>query len=138
MINTNDCLSPARCLPGFLLYILWLLLASGADAQPGTELSIPLVEQRLVVLRESGSADDSEVVGAYQKVKGLLIEVESHNRDATNYVDAMTTAPQRQAEIQARIDALEEHAEADESLGKLTRGELQMRLVVARGGVVAR
>jgi potassium efflux system protein len=125
--------SPARCLPGLIVYILWLFLASAAQAQPATELGIPLVEQRLGVLRESGSADDSEVVRAYKKVKTLLIEVESKNREAANYVGAMTTAPKRQAEIQARIDAIEVYAEADEDLGELTRSELKARLVVARG-----
>ena len=132
MTNINDCLPAARRLPGFLLCMLWLLFAAAPGAQEGTELGIPLVEQRLGALRDSGSADDSEVVKAYQKVKDLLIEVESQNRDAANYTDAMITAPQRQAEIQARIDALEEQAETGENLGQLTPGELEARLVVAR------
>lgn len=125
-------LSPARCLPRFLLYILCLLLASAANTQPATKLGIPLVEQRLDVLRQNGSANDSEVVMAYQRVKDLLIEAESHNRDAANYLGAMTTEPRRQAKIQARIDTFGEHTAADKSLGELTHRELVAKLVVER------
>ena len=75
---------------------------------------MPLVEQRLASLRESGSAADSEIVVAYEKIKSLLVQVESHNQDTAHFIENMPTAPQREAEIQARIDTIDKDVRTDE------------------------
>jgi len=114
--------------------LLFLLFLPGylATAQSESILSTTLVDQRLDALRESGSASDSEIVTTYEAVKSLLVEAESHQRDAAQYLEAMTTAPQREAEIQARMDARDEEVAVEAGLDDLERSELEARLVVLR------
>ena len=132
MINFNVYRSRFRIVPGHILLIFCLILPDAVLGQASGILTIPLVDQRLASLGESGSASDSNIVVAYEQVKSLLVQVESHNQDAAHYVETMTTAPQREAEIQARVDTIEKDVHTDDSLEELTNDELKARLVGVR------
>ena len=119
-------------MPRLLFVAAGLLFAASVIAQPATVLDTVLVEQRLNVLRERGNADDSKIVTAYDSVKNFLNQAESYSWEATNYVEAMTTAPQQEAEVQGRIDALGEVEEEDQRLGSLSSEALEAQLVQLR------
>ena len=119
-------------MPRLLFVAAGLLFAASVIAQPATVLDTVLVEQRLNVLRERGNADDSKIVTAYDSVKNFLNQAESYSWEATNYVEAMTTAPQQEAEVQGRIDALGEVEEEDQRLGNLSSETLEAQLVQMR------
>ncbi len=89
MINFNVYQSRSRIVPRHILLILVLILPAAVLGQTSDILTMPLVEQRLATLHESDSAADSEIVVAYEKVKGLLVQVESHNQDIANYIEAI-------------------------------------------------
>jgi hypothetical protein len=123
---------------GLLLYAmlsaaLGCLPALNAWAQDDAALGTELVEQRLATLRDGGSADDSAIVLTYEQVRGQLSQAASLEREAAKYLEAMTTAPQREAEIQARIDALDETRDPDMDLEPLKRADVEARLVLLRG-----
>jgi potassium efflux system protein len=115
---------------------LWLLTFSvfspAAAAQLAPDLDTALIDQRLKELRKEGNADDSGIVQAYEEIRKLLIQAESNHREAAKYMEAMTIAPQREAEIQDRIDAIDDIAETSENLDSLVEEELEARLIVAR------
>jgi potassium efflux system protein len=112
---------------------LGCLPALNAWAQDDAALGTELVEQRLATLRDGGSADDSAIVLTYEQVRGQLSQAASLEREAAKYLEAMTTAPQREAEIQARIDALDETRDPDMDLEPLKRADVEARLVLLRG-----
>ena len=134
VINFSICRSRGSVMPGqlFLLIIALLLPAAALGQQAPGMLTIPLVEQRLAFLRESGTAADSDIVVAYENVKSLLVQMESHDQDTAHYIATMTTAPQKEAQTQARIDALEETAPPEENLEGLDYDELEARLAAVR------
>ncbi len=132
MINFNAYRSHFCIVPRHILFIIVLLLPAAVLGQAPGILTIPLVEERLASLRASGSTADSDIVVAYEKVKSLLVQMESHNQDTAHYTKAMTTAPQKEAEIQARIDAIEEGVPTEESLGELNNDELEARRAAVR------
>jgi potassium-dependent mechanosensitive channel len=117
---------------GMLSAALGCLPVLNAWAQEDAALSTELVEKRLAALRDGGSADDSDVVKTYEEVRGLLAEAASQDREAAKYVEAMTTSPKREAEIQARIDALDDTQDPDLGLDRLGRADIEARLVVVR------
>jgi small-conductance mechanosensitive channel len=119
-------------MPRLLLFVTGLLFAATVIAQAAAILDTALVEQRLNALRESGNADDSEIVIAYDGVKRILDQAESYHREAANYVETMTTAPQQEAKIQRRIDAHGEVKERSESLEILSSEALKAQLVQTR------
>jgi potassium-dependent mechanosensitive channel len=115
-----------------LFFLAFLLFVPPVVAQPTAELDSALVEKRLEELRKAGNADDSEIVQAYEEIRHLLIQTESNHREAAKYMEAMTIAPQREAEIQDRIDAIDDIAETSENFDSLVEEELEARLIVAR------
>lgn len=114
----------------FWLLLIGVLAAAISNAQSG--LTTALVEQRLTALRDAGSAEDSEIVALYSAAREQLIRQETFERDAANYIDAMTAAPTEEAEIQARIDVLAEDPAPPLDLAGLDREQLEARLVIAR------
>lgn len=133
MINVNASRSHFRFVPGrFILLFLVLSAPATALGQVSNMLSMALVEQRLASLREGGRAADSEIVVAYEQVQDLLVQVESHNQDAADHLESMTTAKQRESVMQARIDTIEKDVHTDENLAELTNAELEARLVILR------
>lgn len=132
MINFNNYQSRCRIVPRHILLIFCLILPAAVLGQASVMLTMPLVEQRLASLRESGSAADSEIVVAYEKIQSVLVQVESHDQDTAHFIETMTTAPQREAEIQARIDTIKKDVHTNESLEEVANDELEARLLVVR------
>ena len=87
-----------------------LILAFSVNAQTENVLSIELIDQRILTLRDAGSGDEDETLKAYQSARGLLEAAASHEREAQEYLDAKTNANIREAEILARVDALSEES----------------------------
>ncbi|MEM8661908.1 MAG: hypothetical protein AAGF35_13565, partial [Pseudomonadota bacterium] len=110
-----------------------LFLASSASAQDDMQLTTEIVQQRLDTLMDRGVADESEIAVAYGEVKDLLVEAQSQQRETAGYLQSLTTAPQEEAEIQVRIDALNEEPIDAAALEALSRAELETRLAVLRG-----
>ena len=87
--------------------VLAMALAPAGAAQSEPSLTETLVSQRIEALRASGEMPDEPTLAAYEAVKLWLEQAASHERDAETYVQALTTAPQREAEAQQRLDRLE-------------------------------
>ena len=122
---------------GTLILVVMVLLAtglvsSGLHAQTGTELDHALVEKRLADLRADGVAEDAEIATLYQQVKDFITQADTFNRESANYVESMTTAPQQQREIQARMDARQQSAGPDSSLENKDKEALTALLATAR------
>ncbi|MEM8562442.1 MAG: hypothetical protein AAGF57_09430, partial [Pseudomonadota bacterium] len=114
---------------------IWALMmvTNPVTAQEDMQLTTKIVQQRLDALKERGVADDGEIVVAYEEVKDLLVKAQSQQREAAGYLQSLTTAPQEEADIQARIDALEARPIDVGALQTLSRPELETRLAVLRG-----
>ena len=82
-------------------------LCNFAIAQNQTGFDTALVNKRLETLHAEGGADNSDVVSVYTETRDLLARAESFEREATDYIDAIATAPMQESEIQDRIDALD-------------------------------
>jgi potassium efflux system protein len=119
-----------------LIMPLWLtaclIVVSTAFAQE-PELSEQLIASRLTELRSSGIDATDEKVKAYEAAQSWLRRAASHDRDAFNYVDAITTAPQREAQIRQRIEKSELRESPTISFSGLSLQELgeQIRLTRA-------
>ncbi len=87
---------------------LLLLLSSILVAD---ELSQALLESRIQAIQKRGdSAEIATTLGIYQEALSRLRETEAQNQSATGYNKALESSPQRQAEIRARLDTLDENA----------------------------
>lgn len=80
-------------------------------AQTAGELSTDLVDNRLSALRDAGATDENETVRTYTEARGFLVQAESQTKDAATFIEALTSAPAQEAEIQARLDAFDEDRE---------------------------
>jgi potassium efflux system protein len=129
------CCDLIQKLPGTLIKTLWLTaclsLVSTAFAQD-PELTAQLIESRLTDLRLSGVAATDEKVKAYEAAQSWLRQAASNDRDAASYVDAITTAPQREAEIQLRLDALGLAESPPASFSEFSLQELGERIRLTR------
>jgi hypothetical protein len=116
------------------LIALFLLLPVGsiAWAQTEPELTEALVESRIAALRDAGTSDDDATLNAYQGVSGWLKQAASHERDAQAYVDALTSAPDQEAEILARIEALDADGEPAADLAGESVEQLEARMATLR------
>ena len=114
----------------FALLVGWF--AGLALAQENTGLTRELVEQRIAALKAGGAADDSELVVSYGSVESLLSQAGSFDRDEQAFLDSLVSAPQRQAEIQARLDELEDIYDPTKEIDGLSPDELIPRLLLAR------
>ncbi len=114
-----------------------LLLIGGISGTPAliaqtTDLTLSLIDARLESLRISGTARTDEKIQAYEAVRNRLIDAESFNRDTARYVDLLSSAPRRQAEIQARIDDFDDNETTPEEVAGLSREELESRITLVR------
>lgn len=96
------------------------------------ELTADLIDARMGALRASGEDDVDELLTAYETAQNWLDKATSHNRDADNYLDALTRAPQREAAIQARMEALEATQAVTAKIATLSRKELEAELKSTR------
>ena len=110
-----------------------LAVACGSVAQPPTALTVELVDQRIATLRAAGTPSDNTTLTTYEQARGFLNDAGSYAREAATYVEALTSAPQREAEIQRRLDAQDEIYDPATELVGLTTDELRARLAEASG-----
>jgi potassium efflux system protein len=98
-----------------LLKILLLALTiGGMDAAPAQEtpepnqLSQELVSARIQTLRDAGGQEGSETpINNYEQVLNWLGEAEAHAAAEATYLGSLTTAPQFESEIRARMDTVD-------------------------------
>lgn len=121
--------------PNYLVLSLCFLLVTAAApawSQPGDGLTLELIDARIRALRDAGTADDSPVLAAYQEARQLLVQEETLEQESEGYLTALTSAPEREAEIQARIDAVDTEYDPSTGLDELTAEEVNTRLSETR------
>lgn len=94
------------------------------------DLTTELVDARLSILRAGGAVDPDETLRAYESVRAWLNQAASHDRDTANYVDALTSAPMREAEIQVQMDTIEAIPDTFAETEILSRAELKAQLTL--------
>ena len=123
LVNTR----PRLMLNG--LGLLLLVLASGS-AWPSDELGTDIVQNRIRAIQESASSVEIEtILPVYEEALKWLREAEAQKLSAERYAEAQLTSPQRQAEIRARLDALDDEASfiGRDSVKSLSWGELEQQ-----------
>ena len=121
---------PNRC-SAWLLAVVLLGAADVLVAQAPAGLTVELVDQRIATLRASGTPSDNTTLTTYEQVRGFLNDAGSYAREAATYQESLTSAPQREAEIQRRLDAQEEAGNPETELEGRTTDELRARLAEA-------
>lgn len=100
--------------------------------QPPTGLTVEFVDQRIATLRAAGTPSDNTTLTMYEQARGFLNDASSYVRDAETYAESSTSAPQREAEIQRRLDAQDgAYDPAAELEGLATANDLRARLAQA-------
>ena len=104
-----------------------------AIAQTNTEPTIALVEARLAALRAT-DADPAttEIIRNYELARDSLVRAESYSQSASDYVNALTTAPAEEALIRERLDRPDIDTADIEDSASPSPGDLQTRLSLAR------
>ncbi len=103
----------------------WAVSALAADAPA---ITVELVNQRLATLQETTSGESTEAQQSYEQTRALLNTMASMNREAQSYTEALTTAPERAAAIQERLDAMGAEVDPKVELAGLSDPELATRL----------
>ena len=107
----------------------WLALTLPMSAQQtDSDLTLGLVEQRLSALRAEGAEDNDERTIAYTQVQSFVERAETQDREADAYVNALTSAPVREGDIQGRIDELADSDDPRADLAGITTEEVTIRL----------
>jgi potassium efflux system protein len=115
------------------LIITFFLIISSISAQANNEITIELIDLRLQQLSKSGSNQEDEIVNAYQTARNWLDTAASHERDATNYLDALKNAAERKEEILAWVDsASTTESQVEYDLENTSINELQAKLPLLR------
>ncbi len=114
------------------ILLLLLILVQPAEGQQAGILTVELVDQRIASLQAGGAVESNEALATYKQVKTLLNQADSHTRDAAAYVEALASSPRREAEIQQRLDELDETYEPGREVAGFTAEELTARLALAR------
>jgi hypothetical protein len=114
-----------------LLFFVGFSVTSTLFAQT-TDFTLGLVDARLEILRDNGAGSTDELIQAYEIARNRLNDAASFDRDTARYVDALTSAPRLQAEIQARIDGFGGNENTAVEVADLSREELESRLALTR------
>ena len=114
-----------------LLLIVVPNFASLAIAE-AAELTLQLVASRINTLRASGAENTDETLKTYETTRSWLNQAASQNRDAVNYLAALESAPRREAEILARLDALGSPEQSTGDFEGLSREALEAQLTLTR------
>jgi chromosome segregation ATPase len=112
--------------------VLLLTVAHGAAAQSAAGLTAEIIEQRIAVLRSSDTPSDNPALTTYEQARDLLNEADSYTREVATYVESLTSAPRREAEIQRRLDELDGAYDPASEVEGLTVAELTTRLTLTR------
>ena len=83
------------------------------------------------VLRGGGTPSDNATLTTYEQARAFLNEADSFAREATTYAESLTSAPQREAEIQRRLDERDEAYNPAREIEGLTADGLTARLAQA-------
>ncbi len=124
-----------------LVFLLTVLVATiqvvQAQESPGdTELTPDFVQARIQVLRDAGAPEGGTPDGGkttldvYQEVMNFLRDADAHAAAEKTYVESLTTAPQLESEIRARMDSQEYQAtviDADR-VDSMSRGQIERDL----------
>jgi potassium efflux system protein len=108
-----------------------LISAQTGLAQQSSDLTMALIDERLATLASTGPTD-TQTRETYEAAKELLIQAESHAREAAVFVEALSGAPLREAEIQLRLDEIDETYDPAEVIDGFTPEELAERLALTR------
>ncbi len=116
----------------FVLIALLLGISPTLLGQQSDGLSVGLIDQRITALKDAGAAEDDQTLQAYSQAKVFLNQAEAFSREEAGYVDALTSAPKQQAEIQTRIDRLDRAYDPASEVADFTPQEATTRLALAR------
>jgi potassium efflux system protein len=114
------------------LLLCLLILAIPVAGQEPQELTQALIEQRIATLRAANTADDDETLKTYQTAQSWLTRAANHASDAAQYVAQLTDAPQREASIQARLDAIESEDTKADMAETLSGEKLSTELILVQ------
>ena len=117
--------------------LITLLLIVGFNFAPvaiaeAAELTLQLVASRISTLRASGAENTDETLKTYETTRSWLNRAASQNRNAVNYLAALESAPRREAEILARLDALGSPEQTTADFDGLSREALEAQLTLTR------
>jgi len=119
-----------------LLRAVLLLVAAAGISPPAfaqsSDLTLELIDARLQIIREDGRVPEDEILRGYEVARTRLIDAASFDRDAARYVGALTSSSQREAEIQERIDQLNESVDQPIEISDASFDELASQLALAR------
>ena len=122
---------PVRIVSALLLAVF----GCAAWGQAAESLTLELVDQRLRTLESASAGDDDQRVVAYREARALLVQADQQEQRTTSYLEAITSAPQQEAEIQARLDADDAAYDPASELEGFTAEEAAMRLTLARASL---
>ena len=110
-----------------------VLVPAHTGAQPSTDLTPALIDQRLTALRagDSGAAA-SEIIQQYEAVRASLARAESFAQSASDYIQTLTTAPAEEVAIRERLDQPGAAPGVSDTIAGLSLSELQTRLSLTR------
>ncbi|MCB1687429.1 MAG: mechanosensitive ion channel [Halioglobus sp.] len=114
----------------FMLCVL--LQAVPLYAQDGPDLTSDLVDQRIALLRAEGVADSEEPLKTYRAIVLWLASTQLHRNDAARYIEELTEAPRREAEIQARLDSMSSAHDSNEDISAMSVQELEAELLLTQ------
>jgi potassium-dependent mechanosensitive channel len=114
-----------------LIYFL-LIQAGPLYAQEDPELTSALIDKRIAVLRAEGVADSDEPLKTYRAIDLWLASTQLHKNDAARYIEELTEAPRREAEIQARLDSLSLVQDGNEDISALSVQDLEAELLLTQ------
>jgi len=124
----------ARLVTAITVSLLFCLsfLANPVVAQEGQELTSKLIDQRIASLRKEGATDADEALKIYRAVDSWLASAQMYKSDAASYIADLKEAPQREARIQARLDAIESLQDTHDDLSTLSAQELEAELLLTQ------
>ncbi len=115
-----------------VLIALLLGISPTLLGQQSGGLNVELIDQRIAALKDAGAAEDDQTLQAYSQAKVFLNQAEAFSGEEAGYVDALTSAPRQQAEIQADIDRLDKAYDPASEVADFTPQEVTTRLALVR------
>jgi potassium efflux system protein len=119
----------------FTFLVSGLCTASAQETPEPNQLTLQLVSARIQILRDAGSQEGSETtLASYEQVLNWLGEAEAHAAAETTYLGSLTTAPQIEAEIRARLDTKDYAVPGMDptSVSKLGQSKIENKLTELR------
>ena len=118
-----------------LFFSALLLVLSSSLTLAADELSQELLNSRIQAIQQSGnSVEIATTLPIYEESLSWLRETEAQSQSAAGYIRALESSPQRQAEIRAHLDTLDENASTITGIliGDLSWQELDLKISEVR------